>query len=307
MTGGTVAVVAPGSGRITVQLEGSEAILSELSSSYPLKLLSPRLPPHNVAVVYTLSYGGGLVAGDRVGLAVDVQDSAALVLLTQGSTKVFKTRPGQRNARPLDEVNGFTSQRMDVTVHPGGSLFLLPDPVTCFRSACYTQLQTFRVDVSASVVLLDWINSGRKALGENWSFARYYSLNELWIGGKRVARDAMLLEESQSPLEAHQLNLPVRTVAQRLAPYSCYATVLIYGPLTTDTIQSLLASYSATTVFKHNARPPLVWSISTICEGQGCVLRVAALETEDVRCWLGANLTLLEGTVGHDIYSKAFG
>lgn len=83
LTGGTVAAVEPGSGRIVVQLQGSEAILPELSSSYPLKLLSPRLPPHNIAVVYVLSYGGGLVAGDRVKLAVDVQDGAALVLLTQ--------------------------------------------------------------------------------------------------------------------------------------------------------------------------------------------------------------------------------
>ncbi len=83
LAGGTVTIVEPGSGRIAVRLEGSEAILSELASSYPLKLLSPRLPPHNVAVVYILSYGGGLVAGDRVKLNVDVEKGAALVLLTQ--------------------------------------------------------------------------------------------------------------------------------------------------------------------------------------------------------------------------------
>jgi urease accessory protein len=80
---GSVAVVAPGTGRIAVRLDGSEAVLTELSSSYPLKLLSPRLPPHNVAVVYCLTYGGGLVAGDRVNLKADVREGAALVLLTQ--------------------------------------------------------------------------------------------------------------------------------------------------------------------------------------------------------------------------------
>lgn len=196
---------------------------------------------------------------------------------------------------------------MDVNVRPGGSLFLLPDPVTCFRSARYTQTQVFRVAKDSSVVLLDWINSGRKALGEDWSFSRYYSLNELWIDGARIARDAMLLEESQLSSNTGQLKLPARTIAERLSPYSCYATVLIYGPLMADTIQSLLASYSSITVFKHNARPPLIWSVSTICHSRGCVLRVAALETEDVRRWLGANLSLLESTIGHDIYSKAFG
>ena len=78
---------------------------------------------------------------------------------------------------------------MDVNIDSGSSLFLLPDPVTCFRSARYNQLQTFRAAADASVVLLDWISSGRKALGEDWSFSRYYSLNELWVDGKRVARD----------------------------------------------------------------------------------------------------------------------
>ncbi len=196
---------------------------------------------------------------------------------------------------------------MVVNINSGGSLFLLPDPVTCFRSARYNQLQTFRAAADVSVVLLDWITSGRKALGEDWSFSRYYSLNELWVDGKRIARDAMLLEESQTSLQNGQLHLPTRTIADRLAPYSCYATVLIYGPLTTGTIHSLLASYSAITVFKHNARPPLIWSVSTLCEGRGCVLRVAALETEDVRHWLGANLSQLKDTIGDDIYSKAFG
>lgn len=80
---GRVVVVKPGAGRIAVHLDGSEAVLSELSSSYPLKLLSPKLPPHNVAVVYALTYGGGLVAGDQVKLEVEVRDGAALVLLTQ--------------------------------------------------------------------------------------------------------------------------------------------------------------------------------------------------------------------------------
>lgn len=78
-----VAIVPPGTGRITTHLAGSEAVLSELSSSYPLKLLSPKLSRPNVAIVYVLTYGGGLVAGDRVSLDVDVREGAVLVLLTQ--------------------------------------------------------------------------------------------------------------------------------------------------------------------------------------------------------------------------------
>lgn len=196
---------------------------------------------------------------------------------------------------------------MDVSIHVGSSLFLLPDPVACFRSARYNQVQIFKVALEASVVLLDWITAGRKALGEDWSFSRYYSLNELWVDGKRVARDAMLLEESLPPLSHGQMHLPARTLAERLAPYSCYATVLLYGPLTASTIKSLLDDFSTITVFKHAARPPLIWSVSTLCGGRGCVLRVAARETEEARTWLGIALLQLRGVIGTDIYSKAFG
>jgi len=299
-----IEVVESGTGRISLRSNGSEAVLSELSCSYPLKLLSPRLLALKVAVVYVLTYGGGLVAGDRVKLNVEVQDGAVLVLLTQGSTKVFKTRPEQRHARPhSDSVDDFASQRMNVHIRAGSSLFLLPDPVACFRSARYNQLQTFKLAADASIVLLDWITSGRKALGEDWSLSRYYSLNEVWVDAKRIARDAMLLEENQfsSSIGSRELWLPPRTLGDRLAPYSCYATVLLYGPLTTSTVQGLMTSYSEVTAFKHASRPPLIWSVSTICDDQGCVLRVAALETEDARNWLGSALRRLEAVVGSDI------
>lgn len=81
--------VGAGKGRIQVQSDGYEAVLSELSYSYPLKLLSPRLSHSNVAVVYALTYGGGLVAGDTVDLNVRVEDGTSLVLLTQVSATHF--------------------------------------------------------------------------------------------------------------------------------------------------------------------------------------------------------------------------
>jgi urease accessory protein len=72
----------PGSGRITVSVHGEKAVLSELSSTYPLKLLSPHVRDRT-AIVYLLTYGGGLVGGDQVDLVVEVQPGTRLVLLSQ--------------------------------------------------------------------------------------------------------------------------------------------------------------------------------------------------------------------------------
>jgi urease accessory protein len=72
-----------GRGRIALALHGAEAVFSELSSTYPLKLLSPRIVCDGVAVAYMITYGGGLVSGDDVALSVDVGAGAVLVLLSQ--------------------------------------------------------------------------------------------------------------------------------------------------------------------------------------------------------------------------------
>jgi len=294
-----------GVGRIVLDTHGSEAVFSELSSTYPLKLLSPRIDQDYVSVVYVLTYGGGLVGGDRIELAVEIKEGARLVMLSQGSTKVFKSRSGhRRSARSQGSLpDAITTQIMDVTVDYRAMLFLLPDPVTCFRSAKYNQLQTFRLAGAASAVILDWVTSGRRSLGEEWVFSRYYSINEIWVNDECVAKDVMLLEgqESQAP------SIPTRSLSDSLAPYSCYATLLMYGPLVQSTIRPLSGEYTGISVFKHSSPPNLLWSFSMIREGKGCVLRVAAKETEDVRSWLGERLKPLERLMGSDVYRRAFG
>jgi urease accessory protein UreH len=82
-----------GKGRAIVLVSGREASFSELSYAYPLKLLSPGTISSSsavpTAIAYILSYGGGLVSGDRIELGVDVRGGAALLLLTQVSINAF--------------------------------------------------------------------------------------------------------------------------------------------------------------------------------------------------------------------------
>lgn len=89
----------PGFGEIELRSAVAHTALSKLVSSYPLKLLSPRTPHPNVAVVYVLTYGGGLVAGDRISLHASVHDGTVLVLLTQVcSIMMFRKTPIEHGA-----------------------------------------------------------------------------------------------------------------------------------------------------------------------------------------------------------------
>ncbi|EGO30903.1 hypothetical protein SERLADRAFT_455173 [Serpula lacrymans var. lacrymans S7.9] len=187
-----------------------------------------------------------------------------------------------------------TTQSMDVTVSAQGAIFVLPDPVTCFRSASYNQIQTFRLVGDASIVLLDWVTSGR----------RYYSLNKVIVDGKPIARDVLLLEQVQAQVPAD--DTPRRSLKDRLSPYSCYAMLLLYGPLTRGVIAEMTTQYEAITVFNMTSPQPVIWSLSPICGGAGCVVRTAGVETEDVKNWLKNALRGLENVIGVDVYRKAF-
>lgn len=311
-----------GNGRIELTLNGREAVFSNLSYRYPLKLLSPRIYEPTVAIAYVLSYGGGLVGGDRIHLAIKIHSDATLMLLTQvsirlsppvcpkislyahvqGSTKVFKQRPGQRLARvravPQDIYGSHTTQRMSVDIDKGGLLLLLPDPVTCFSGAAYNQFQSFNLSEGASVVVLDWFTSGRMSRGEEWQFSRYYSVNEVWLNTRRIVRDALALHEEDTDI-SHR-----RALRDRMGGYHCYAMLIISGDKVKSLLDRFTGLYRRISVYQQNNPDFLIWSLSMI--DSGCVVRVAGKETELVKNWLREQLGGLEDIVGSDVYSKAF-
>ncbi|GAA5994871.1 urease accessory protein UreD [Rhodotorula paludigena] len=323
--------LSPGDGVLTCSLDGhARAHLADVQFSYPLKLIVParRFLPR-VQCAYVIGYGGGLVAGDRVRLKVEVEEGTALVLLTQGSTKVFKTRPGRYlTTTPALGASNTTEQQYRLSVGPSALLVLLPAPVTCFSRARYAQRQVVRLaNESSSLVLLDWYTSGRMALGkagpdgEEWEFESYRSENEVWLCGgggdkgttTRLAKDVLLLEDEKPPQTSPDDPSAPRhttTYVPRVAPYSCYATLFLFGPQTASLRRALETSFTALEQHKLPAPYALVWSYSTLPghpEGGG-VARCAAATTEGVKEWVVQVLQLggIEELVGKDLWKTAF-
>ncbi|KAI6119004.1 UreD-domain-containing protein [Pisolithus croceorrhizus] len=288
--------LAAGHGRITCSLNGVSVVFSELSSTYPLKLLSPRLAHNDVAIVYVMNYGGGLVCGDRIKLQVRAEGGSRLLLLSQGSTKVFKVRSPNRSSAHLGNPtdgnpleNNATTQLMDVHVAP-------------------TSAVGFYLSKGASMVLLDWFTSGRKSLGEEWVFSRYFSVNEVNVDGRRIAKDIMLLEEPLHDDTVIGTRWPSsrRSLSDRLKPYSCYATLIVCGPLVHGVVAQLKDKLRSLSVLAMVAPPRVLWGMTPADDGNIFVIRVAGLETEDVKDWLRESLRPLEEVVGIDTYRKAF-
>ena len=302
--------------------------LKTLSYQYPLKLISPspvrteQPPNHLVHTVYLLTYGGGLVAGDTVDFNVAIEETTRLALLTQGSTKLFKT--------PSKDVT--SKQKMTVSLAPGSALCYLPDPVQPFEKSSFEQQQIYEVDRSpsegndtASLCALDWVSNGRAANGENWSFYRYGSKNEIFLRNadhtrKLLLRDNMLLQGDDNESK----------IASRMDGLAVYGTLMLYGPLFEHLSQFFLDEFQALpriggrkwdsasdsgeelepdeTMMRRTERQRqentdgFLWSAASV---RNCtVVKFGAKEVEHGRKWL-RNMLLEEGTVAEEFGERA--
>lgn len=217
-----------------------------------------------------------------------------------GSTKVFKIRRVLPDHAPAPTISALpsgpptTRQHLSTTIQHHSSLFLLPCPVTCFASARYIQKQTFNLSKTSNLVLLDWFTSGRMERGEEWLFSSYSTLNEVFVDGQRIARDAQLLKDDHTKAEGdHEPSPHITSYLSRVAPYSCYATIIIVGPSLVPLLDYLSKTFSSITQYPQPLPYSLLWSFSPLTspgERSGGIIRVAGASTEEVREWIRINL-----------------
>jgi urease accessory protein len=255
---------------------GQSAVTSAWGSN-PLKLLTPR-PRGGSVWAYLSSFGAGLVAGDQTRLDLALGTDARCFLGTQASAKVYRN-PHQRPC----------GHHTQATLNRGSLLVFAPDPVQAFAGSSYEQYQAFHLQSGASLVLVDWLSSGRSACGERWAFRRFRSRNEVFIGDERLLFESLLLDPADGPLAS----------SHRLARFNCIALVLLAGESVHEGSERLLADVAAQPVSRC---APLVSSASPMREG--ALLRLAGESVEQVGHEIARHLVFLRGLLGDDPWAR---
>jgi len=283
-------------------------------SRTPLRLLIPGRARDSVWA-YTSSFGGGMVAGDRTALQVEVDAGARCFLGSQSSSKIYRNPAGLPCAHSLE-----------AKVAEGALLVVAPDPVQCFADSSYEQTQRFDLALRASLVLVDWFSGGRTARGEQWQFNSYTSRNEVWREGKLIWLDPLRLDRTDGPPRgAHLDTAPVRSSALTrsgsfpapdrvnaelptvsrdrsgavpgCAPprsefvtgrFHCFATMCLLGPHLAVPAQRLLEALAASPIERGSA---LMIAGSPLREG--AILRFAATSVEAAARAIQARLAFL--------------
>jgi urease accessory protein len=117
----------------------------------------------DMAFVYVLQAGDGLVQGDRYRIDVDCGPGAAVHLTTQVATNVFAAR------------QNFASQLVNLRAHAGAVLEYLPDPVVPFRGSRLFQRICVTAHRHATLILGETVLPGRVAHGEAHVYDLYWS------------------------------------------------------------------------------------------------------------------------------------
>ena len=204
-------------------------MLTQCTFQYPLKLIAP--DPHvvegyPVTIVFVLTYGGGLLGGDKISLRASLEDNTRLVLLTQGSTKIFKSLT-------REIVSG---QTLNVQVGAGAALCYIPDPTQPFGESVYEQRQNFDVSLDSSLCLLDWVSEGRKARGESWHLWKWQGRTEVRDRdtGRLLLRDAVLLDDD---------GLGGTDLAEKSNNYGALGTLILRGPLFAELSERIMNEF----------------------------------------------------------------
>ncbi len=237
------------------RVAGKSAVVSAFARD-PLKLLTP--VPRGEAVWACLSsLGGGMVAGDETALDLVLEPGTKAYVGTQSSTKIYRNPAGRA-----------CGHRTHARLAEDTLLVLAPDVVQAFADSSYRQVQEFELAPTASLVLVDWLSSGRSECGEHWAFRRFESRTTVRVSGRRRFVDALVLDADSGTLAG----------PGRLGAWRCLATVALIGPSLAADVTRLAAAIQERPVDRN-----AVVTLSASRIPEGLVIRLAGREVEPVR------------------------
>ncbi|XP_024975638.1 urease accessory protein D [Cynara cardunculus var. scolymus] len=280
-------------GKLVVARVDGKSTVTRCFSQYPLKFIVPTKAGRSEADavwIYALTYGGGIVSGDCISFDLTIDDGCTAVLTTQASTKVYKS-----------VALKCSKQTMEARIGNDALMVVIPDPVTCFSTARYSQKQVFRIVSGSSLLLVDWITSGRHESGEKWDFGLYKSTNHIYLESKPLFLDTVLLEHESAT-----------SIAERMQCYQVIAMVILLGPklkhiqdqVQEDVKKMMMEQLHMPSRTKacnsdRYTKPSLIASCNPFGpKGVGVVIRIAATTTESVYRFLQHQLAGLEPMLG---------
>mgnify|MGYP001580384781 CR=1 FL=1 len=142
--------------------QGPRTVLTRSSCSSPWHYFPPSsLDDSGCAYTWLVNPSGGLVGGDQVTVAAQLQDDTHVLMTSPSANRVYRSE-----GEPA-------VQEVRLTAGAGARLEWLPEVTIPFAGSRFRQSIHVELASGATVVLWDAMASGRVARNERWAFASY--------------------------------------------------------------------------------------------------------------------------------------
>ena len=144
------------------------------------------------ALVHLHNVSGGVLAGDRLSLNVEVEAGAGAQITTTGATRLYRHRAGAADSE----------QHARFLVGDGALLEYLPDAVIPYAGSRHVQRTEIRLGRGSTLFWWEVFAPGRLAAGERFAFERLRVQAEVYAGPRPVLREDYLLEPRKKDVSA---------------------------------------------------------------------------------------------------------
>ncbi|MEM8610751.1 MAG: urease accessory protein UreD [Cyanobacteria bacterium P01_H01_bin.105] len=182
---------------------------SKAHSTSPLRIQRPFYPaaaPNNCqsVIVHT---AGGMVAGDRLDMAITTEPNTQALVTTAAAHKVYRSQ------------GDWAEQSIHLKVGTGAYFEWLPQELILFNGGRFHQ--SLKVELETGGILISWdiTRFGRSARGETLETGQWRSQTEIWQQGSPLWIDRQQLAGGSEVLNSHN----------GLAGYPVVGTFLLLG------------------------------------------------------------------------------
>jgi urease accessory protein len=170
-----------GSVRIGFRAHGKTSMLADLYQRSPARVLLPRVPAGAPPEAVLLNTAGGLTGGDRMQVAVALDNDAEAVLTTQAAEKLYRA------------IDSDAQVRVALSAGPGATLEWLPQETIAFDGGRLRRRIEIDLAGDSRLLLAESLLLGRAARGERYLAGRLHDSWRLRRDGRLIWADAFRL------------------------------------------------------------------------------------------------------------------
>jgi urease accessory protein len=226
----------------------------------PLKVVRAFQQEGGAALAHIHNLSGGILAGDRLSLDLEIGPGARAQLTSTGATRLYRSRARTAAAQ-------FTAR---ATVRAAALLEYLPDPLIPFADSRFHQDTFISLEPDAGLFWWETVAPGREAHGEMFSYDALRFRFDLRAEGIPIALECSHLDPTERPLAS----------PARLGPYRYFSSFYVCrvgaGESTWRELEKQLRELA-----RRLSSPVIIWGLGRL-PAHGLVVRALSQNGRDI-------------------------